>query len=46
VRARVGCVSVGSLDPAHCLDVKAVTWHGAAVVERDGRCSGTIVLDL
>ena len=46
VRARVGCVSAGALDPAHCLDVKAVTWHAAKVEERAGRWIGTIVLDL
>jgi SHS2 domain-containing protein len=48
--ARVGCVSAGALDPAHCLDVKAVTWHDARVEEC--LCAGelvwrgTIVLDL
>jgi len=46
VRARVGCVSAGALDPAHCADVKAVTWHAARVEERAGRWTGTIVLDL
>jgi SHS2 domain-containing protein len=46
VRARVGCVSAGALDPAHCADVKAVTWHAARVEEREGRWIGTIVLDL
>jgi SHS2 domain-containing protein len=50
VRARVGCVSAGTLDPTRCLDVKAVTWHDARVEElaRDGarRWVGTIVLDL
>jgi len=45
-RARVGCVSAGALDPARCLDVKAVTWHAAEVGERGGRWVGTIVLDL
>ena len=48
--ARVGCVSAGALDPAHCLDVKAVTWHDARVEEclRAGErvWRGTIVLDL
>jgi SHS2 domain-containing protein len=46
VRARVGCVSVGALEPSRCLDVKAVTWHAAKVEERGGRWVGTIVLDL
>ena len=46
VRARVGCVSAGALDPARCLDVKAVTWHAARVEERRGDWAGTIVLDL
>ena len=46
VRARVGCVSAGALDPARCLDVKAVTWHAARVEERAGRWVGAIVLDL
>lgn len=47
VRARVGCVSAGALDPAHCADVKAVTWHGAqAGVGEDGRWRGRIVLDV
>jgi SHS2 domain-containing protein len=46
VQARVGCVSAGALDPARCQDVKAVTWHAAKVAERDGRWTGTIVLDL
>src|SRR5262245_8489212 len=38
--ARVGCVSAGALDPARCLDVKAVTWHAARVEERAGRWVG------
>lgn len=46
VRARVGCVSAGALDPARCFDVKAVTWHAAKVEERGERWVGTIVLDL
>jgi SHS2 domain-containing protein len=50
VRARIGCVSVGALDPARCLDVKAVTWHDARVEERAGERGrswvGRIVLDL
>lgn len=51
VRARIGCLSAGALDPAHCADVKAVTWHAARVERRAGdggteRWSGTIVLDL
>lgn len=50
VRARVGCVSAGALDPARCLDVKAVTWHEARVEPRTGAGEtawvGTIVLDL
>ena len=46
VRARVGCVSAGALDPSHCLDVKAVTWHAAAVERRGGAWVGRIVLDL
>jgi SHS2 domain-containing protein len=47
VRARVGCVSAGALDPSRCLDVKAVTWHGAEIEERpDGGWVGRIVLDL
>jgi SHS2 domain-containing protein len=49
VEARVGCVSAGALDPAHCLDVKAVTWHDARVEEPSGERRtwvGTIVLDL
>lgn len=46
VRARVGCVSAGALDPARCLDVKAVTWHAATVEQRGERWVGTIVLDL
>src|SRR5262245_7289274 len=46
VRARVGCVSAGALDPARCFDVKAVTWHAARAEERAGRWTGTIVLDL
>ena len=48
-RARVGCVSAGALDPAHCADVKAVTWHAARVVKAAAppeRWLGTIVLDL
>jgi SHS2 domain-containing protein len=49
-RARVGCVSVGALDPTRCLDVKAVTWHDARVEERGGERGrgwvGRIVLDL
>ncbi|HEX6884694.1 MAG TPA: archease [Planctomycetota bacterium] len=49
-RMRVGCVSAGALDPAHCLDVKAVTWHDARVAQETGggetRWTGTIVLDL
>src|SRR5262245_53004069 len=48
--ARVGCVSAGALDPARCLDVKAVTWHDARVEERAPASErvwrGTIVLDL
>lgn len=48
--ARVGCVSAGALDAAHCLDVKAVTWHGAAVEERTRAGErvwvGAVVLDL
>lgn len=44
--ARVGCVSAGALDPARCADVKAVTWHAARVEPRNGRWTGTIVLDL
>jgi SHS2 domain-containing protein len=46
VRARVGSVSAGALDPARCFDVKAVTWHAARVEEHEGRWRGTIVLDL
>lgn len=50
LRSRVGCVSAGMLDPARCLDVKAVTWHGARVIERpelgERAWLGTIVLDL
>lgn len=50
LHARVGCVSAGALDPAHCFDVKAVTWHDARVEARSaarGPCwVGTIVLDL
>ena len=46
VRVRAGCISAGALDLAHVLDVKAVTWHAAAVTERDGRWTGVIVLDL
>lgn len=46
VQARAGCVSAGALDPARCLDVKAVTWHAARVEQHDGRWVGTIVLDL
>jgi SHS2 domain-containing protein len=46
VSARVGCVSAGALDPAHCADVKAVTWHDARVEQLDGRWIGRIVLDL
>jgi SHS2 domain-containing protein len=50
LQAHVGCVSVGALDPARCLDVKAVTWHDARVEERAGAEGrswvGTIVLDL
>lgn len=51
VRARIGCLSAGALDPAHCADVKAVTWHAARVEQSAGdagteRWSGTIVLDL
>lgn len=50
LRARVGCVSAGALDPVRLADVKAVTWH-AARVEAPGEGSaagwrGTIVLDL
>ena len=49
-RARVGCVSAGALDLAHCLDVKAVTWHDARVdvcpTQRGQRWVGVIVLDL
>ena len=48
--AHIGCVSAGALDAAHCLDVKAVTWHDARVEEslRTGErvWRGTIVLDL
>jgi SHS2 domain-containing protein len=44
VRAHVGCVSAGALDPA--LDVKAVTWHAARVEEHGGGWTGGIVLDL
>lgn len=46
VTGTVGCVSAGALDPAHCADVKAVTWHAARVEERKGRWIGSIVLDL
>lgn len=46
VTGTVGCVSAGALDPARCADVKAVTWHAAAVEERGGRWIGSIVLDL
>ena len=54
LRARVGCVSAGALDPARCADVKAVTWHAARVEQRplepgepeERRRVGTIVLDL
>jgi len=49
LRARVGCVSAGALDPTRLADVKAVTWH-AAEVEPPGPTRvgwrGTIVLDL
>lgn len=46
VHGTVGCVSAGALDPARCADVKAVTWHAAAVEEGGGRWTGSIVLDL
>jgi len=47
VHGRVGCVSVGALDLARCVDVKAVTWHAASVERRpDGTWTGTIVFDL
>jgi len=46
VRARIGCVSAGALDPAHCQDVKAVTWHAASVERRGASWVGRIVLDL
>ena len=51
VGARIGCLSAGALDPAHCADVKAVTWHAARVERRPlgaetGAWVGTIVLDL
>jgi SHS2 domain-containing protein len=45
-RAWVGCVSAGALDLAHCVDVKAVTWHAANVRELGGLWTGTLVLDL
>lgn len=50
VTAHVGCLSAGALDPARCLDVKAVTWHDARVEERtragERLWVGRIVLDL
>jgi SHS2 domain-containing protein len=47
VRGTVGCVSAGALDLAHCVDVKAVTWHAAKVEHgADGTWVGTIVFDL
>jgi len=46
VHAKIGCVSAGALDPAHCQDVKAVTWHAAAVERRGEAWVGRIVLDL
>ena len=46
VRARVGCVSAGALDPSHCADVKAVTWHDASAEQAGERWRGRIVLDL
>lgn len=46
VHARVGCVSAGALDPAHCADIKAVTWHEARAEPRDPGWFGRIVLDL
>lgn len=50
LRARVGCVSAGALDPQRLADVKAVTWHAARVEEPPaggaGAWRGTIVLDL
>lgn len=54
LRARVGCVSAGALDPTRCADVKAVTWHAARVEgsrqglggAREEPWLGTIVLDL
>jgi SHS2 domain-containing protein len=47
VRAAIACLPVGALEPGSLADVKAVTWHGAAVEERgDGRWIGRIVLDL
>lgn len=50
LRARVGCISAGALDPRRLADVKAVTWHAARVEapEPGGAAAwcGTIVLDL
>jgi SHS2 domain-containing protein len=47
VRATIACLPVETLEPGSLADVKAVTWHGAAVEEReDGRWIGRIVLDL
>jgi SHS2 domain-containing protein len=39
--------TAGELDLAHCVDVKAVTWHAAKVEhDADGTWIGTIVFDL
>lgn len=46
VTGSIACVSAGAIDPAHCLDVKAVTWHDARVERRGEGWVGTIVLDL
>jgi len=44
---RVRCVPLETLDLARCVDVKAVTWHEARVLEREsGIWVGAIVLDL
>jgi SHS2 domain-containing protein len=46
VRGIVECIPAAALDPTRCADVKAVTWHAAAVEVKEERWIGSIVLDL
>jgi SHS2 domain-containing protein len=47
VRARLLSARTEAIDPADCVDVKAVTWHRATVERKaDGSWSGRIVLDI